>query len=516
MFIIENYCIFSVNMDNHNIKIKYHKWNQKMKKSFFNSCKNILHIKDIQFYQPYFSLYFHIHNTKLSHKTIDINRNLFIHEIKNIVNEKYYTSNIIADCLIYDKYKNHIYNEEVFCKCIPLLDPIYLMQNNYNNVIKRNHILPSSFNYNTYHKINSMDNSAYIDSFFSFICSEITTKKLSPSFPLYYGSITCMKDDFSYDISDDHDTLQNEKWFKKNLGKNYTLDIYVSSSDEEDSDEDNHESSSDEDNHDEDNNKSSSDSDDDTISIASSNEYYKNDDYIVALKNIPCELFFIEKLDGTLEDLLDDNIDFNLIISCIFQVSFGILYLQKHYQFTHNDLHVNNIMFKKTDKDFFYYKYNNIYFKVPTYGYVFKIIDFGRSIFTFHNKLFFNDSFKKYGEAEGQFKHPFFDIYNRSKNNKLNINFNFDICRLAITILDVCNYDKNDPTFDNEFYNFIYNLTLDNDCNSLMDLDDDFNMYISITNKACNSLPSNIIQNKIFNNYRIKKKYFPKKLYYHL
>lgn len=508
MFIIENYCIFSVNMDNHNIKIKYHKWGKKMKKIFFNSCKNILDIKDIQFYQPYFSLYFYIHNTKSSHKSIDINRNLFIHEIKGIINEKYYTSNVIIDCLIYDKYKNYIYNDELFCKCIPLLDPIYLMQNNYNNIVKRNDLLPSSFNYNTYQKINSMDNSAYIDSFFSFISSEITTKNILPSFPLYYGSITCIKDTFNYDISDDHDTLQNEKWFKKNLGKNYTLDIYVSSSDEECSDSDDDISTT--------TSSSSQDSDDDTISIASSGEYYKNDDYIASLKNIPCELFFIEKLDGTLEDLLDDKIDFNLIISCIFQISFSLMYLQKHYQFTHNDLHVNNIMFKKTDREFFYYKFNNIYFKVPTYGYVFKIIDFGRSIFTFHNKLFFNDSFKKYGEADGQFKHPFYDIYNRSNHNKLNINFNFDLCRLAITILDVCNYDKNDPQFNNHFYNFIYNLTLDNECNSLMDLDDDFSMYISITNKACNSLPSDIIQNKIFNNYRIKKKYFPKKLFYHL
>lgn len=512
---MKNIVCFSVNMDIHNIKINYHKWNKQMKKSFFNSCKNILNIKDIQFYQPYFSLFFYIHNTKNSHKTIDINRNLFIHKINDIINQKYYTSNLILDCTIYDKQKNNIYNDNVFCKCIPLLDPIYLMQNNYNNIVKRNDLLPSSFNYNTYQKINSMDNSAYIDSFFSFISSEITTKNILPSFPLYYGSITCIKDTFNYDISDDHDTLQNEKWFKKNIGKNYTLDIYISSSDDEDHDDSDDESIDNSEDNSEDNNKNSSD-DDETISITSSEEYYKNNDYIVSLKNIPCQLFFIEKLDGTLEDLLDDNIDHNLIISCIFQISFSLMYLQKHYQFTHNDLHINNIMFKKTEKSFFYYKYNNIYFKVPTYGYVFKIIDFGRSIFNFHNKLYFNDSFKKYGEAEGQFKTPFFDLYHKSTHNKLNINFNFDLCRLAITILDVCNYDKNITSFQNDFYNFIYNLTLDNDGNSLMDLDDDFNMYIAITNHSCNSLPSNIIHNKIFNCYRIKKKFFPKKLYYHL
>ena len=55
--------------------------------------------------------------------------------------------------------------------------------------------------------------------------------------------------------------------------------------------------------------------------------------------------------------------------------------MQKHYSFTHNDLHINNIMYTSTSKTFLYYKYNNIYFKVPTYGYLFKIIDFGRSHF---------------------------------------------------------------------------------------------------------------------------------------
>ena len=57
-------------------------------------------------------------------------------------------------------------------------------------------------------------------------------------------------------------------------------------------------------------------------------------------------------------------------------------------------------------------------------------------------------------------------------------------------------------------------MTLTKDCQSLFDLDDDFNMYISIAKNASNALPKDIIQNIIFNNYRIKKKFFPKKSYY--
>ena len=51
---------------------------------------------------------------------------------------------------------------------------------------------------------------------------------------------------------------------------------------------------------------------------------------------------------------------------------------------------------------------------------------------------------------------------------------------------------------------------------SLSKLKDDFNMYVSISKYANNSLPRDIIQNYIFKNMRIKKKSFPKKLYYSL
>ncbi len=503
------------------IYLKYYKWGKKDQKRLIQSCKEYLNINNIQFYKPFFSLYFNIHNTKNSHKRIDINRNVFLIEILNVITQKYYTSNSIMICKLFNKSKNYTYNEEVFCKCIPLLDPMYFMMNNYNLNIKRNPILPSAFNYNTFKKINDIDNSAYIDTFFSFICSEITIQNINPSFPLFYGSVNGIKENFNYDISDDYDTLKNEYWFQKNLGNNYSLDIYVSSSDDEEysssddedcpsSDDENLPSSDDED-------RPSSDNSSISDTSNSSDEENNSDDCIALLKNIPCEFFFIEKLEGTLEDLLEENFNKDIILSCIFQISFALCYLQKHYQFSHNDLHINNIMFKKTDRIYLYYKYNNIYFKVPTHGYLFKIIDFGRCIFTFKNRLFYNDAFHKHGEAQGQFKDPYKYLnYNDNKNN-FKLNYNFDLCRLAITILEVCCYDKtkdyNDKT---EFYNFLYHMTLDNNNNSFLNLEDDFNMYILISKYSCNSKPSTIIQNDIFNKYRIKKKNFPKKLFYKL
>ena len=46
----------------------------------------------MSFYQPYYSLYFNIHNTKNSHKTIDLDRRFFIKEITSLIKEKYETS----------------------------------------------------------------------------------------------------------------------------------------------------------------------------------------------------------------------------------------------------------------------------------------------------------------------------------------------------------------------------------------------------------------------------------------
>ena len=176
-------------------------------------------------------------------------------------------------------------------------------------------------------------------------------------------------------------------------------------------------------------------------------------------------------------------------------------------------------MYQKTDKLYLYYKFNNIYFKVPTHGYIFKIIDFGRAIFTFKDKLFFSDCFSKYGDADGQYKYPINNfLYDKklSQNNPVEPNYNFDMCRLSMTILDELNYDKNKNYEDNQYViDFLYSMTIGDDV-ELYELEDNFDMYISIAKYSNNSLPLDIIQNDIFRKYRIKKKHFPKNFSYHL
>ena len=70
-------------------------------------------------------------------------------------------------------------------------------------------------------------------------------------------------------------------------------------------------------------------------------------------------------------------------------------------------------MFYKTTRKFLHYKFNDVYYRVPTYGKIYKIIDFGRAIYTFKSKIICSDSFEKNGDAATQYN--FGPFYNSDK-----------------------------------------------------------------------------------------------------
>ena len=106
---------------------------------------------------------------------------------------------------------------------------------------------------------------------------------------------------------------------------------------------------------------------------------------------------------------------------------------QKAFSFTHNDLHTNNVMYISTNTKYLYYIYKNKNYKVPTFGRIFKIIDFGRSIYKYKGKTFCSDSFNSNGDAATQYNtEPYFN----ENKPRLEPNFSFDICRLACSIFD--------------------------------------------------------------------------------
>ena len=113
----------------------------------------------------------------------------------------------------------------------------------------------------------------------------------------------------------------------------------------------------------------------------------------VNIEDFPVQIICLEKMEATLDSLLEKDMSIEEWRSCLFQVIMILITYQKMFDFTHNDLHTNNIMFNKTEKEFIYYKFESKYFKVPTYGRLYKIIDFGRAIYTFKGKFICSDSF---------------------------------------------------------------------------------------------------------------------------
>ena len=83
--------------------------------------------------------------------------------------------------------------------------------------------------------------------------------------------------------------------------------------------------------------------------------------------------------------------------------------------------------------EYIYYQYNEKIYKVPTFGKIFKLIDFGRAIYKFENHVFCSDSFAPGDDAATQYN--FEPYYNKSKPI-IEPNMSFDLCRLGCSIYD--------------------------------------------------------------------------------
>ena len=154
----------------------------------------------------------------------------------------------------------------------------------------------------------------------------------------------------------------------------------------------------------------------------------------LTLKRFPVKVICMEYCENTFDDLiLSNNLTNDEWYSALMQVIMILIMYQKTFSFTHNDLHTNNVMYNHTKQKFIFYRYKKITYKVPTFGRLFKIIDFGRSIYKCNDLLFCSDSFQNGEDAATQYNtEPFFN----EKKPRLDPNFSFDLCRLACSIFD--------------------------------------------------------------------------------
>ncbi len=108
----------------------------------------------------------------------------------------------------------------------------------------------------------------------------------------------------------------------------------------------------------------------------------------VILRKMPVLITFLEAQDGVLDTELEacgeESAERDAQwLAWIFQIVAALAVLQERIGLTHNDLHTNNILWTKTEEEFLYYKWgpSGKHYRVPTYGRVLKVIDFGRAIY---------------------------------------------------------------------------------------------------------------------------------------
>jgi hypothetical protein len=298
------------------------------------------------------------------------------------------------------------------------------------------------------------------------------------------------------------DISRNSTATSNNSITNYTTDGENEGDEgDEGNDNDNEDSEEEDDNDNEDSEEYSSEE--------NSNSNSEDEDLIITIKNFPCQLICQEKCDGTLDELFDNGeMDIEKSSSCIFQIIMTLVMYQKLFEFTHNDLHTNNIMYIDTDITHLVYHYIDensklVKYKIPTFGKIFKIIDFGRSIYKVNGKTFCSDSFENGGDGYSQYNcEPFYN----SKKPVLEPNMSFDLCRLACSIYDFI-IDDEEPEEMDLFQRLIYNWCLDDSGKNILykksgeERYPNFKLYKMIARTVHSCVPLEQLDYPLFKNY---------------
>lgn len=183
--------------------------------------------------------------------------------------------------------------------------------------------------------------------------------------------------------------------------------------------------------------------DDDGNTLESDLSFSDEYEVYAVLENMPVVVLYYEKMVDALDKLLDDtelvgaehDTDewFKIWSAWVFQICAGLTQIQLWLNLTHNDLHTNNIVWKPTSEEFLYYKNKSgCIWKVPTYGKIFQIIDYGRAIFTIDNKLIISGDHYDGGDAASQYN---FGIIQDKSLPYVPPNRSFDLCRLACGLI---------------------------------------------------------------------------------
>jgi hypothetical protein len=185
---------------------------------------------------------------------------------------------------------------------------------------------------------------------------------------------------------------------------------------------------------------------------------------------------------------------------------------QKYVKFCHNDLHTNNIVWVPTSESHLYYKaQDGQTFKVPTYGKLFKLIDFGRATCEVGDLKIMSSDFAPGQDAYGQYNWgPFAD----PEEDEVAPNPSFDLCRLAVALFGhFCN-EEEAPRHDDDsdLLKLLWSWMIDDEGESVL-IDEDglerfpgFDLYIHIGRAVHGAVPGAQFNQKPFSQFKWKGK----------
>jgi hypothetical protein len=453
--------------------IDIHQFSKKYEETHIDNGYNPYRVGQIQTYNPMYSVLLAAaaDDGRIDYNSIALNHKYHLHDVDTVI----------------DQETDELIKTPVFIKFSPLLDPIRYMIGKYQRVSDRIFLPTHDAPEQPIDKIIDPNNAAYIDSFFCFLSSQLLHIHGFIHGIDFYGSFLGVQSKYRMEITDDIEYLNNPTFFNENINKKFSLEkggyeqivnygsrnhkikleigeetditeieqfeigdlnntvapseeiaeIYRndeianacndSSSDSEDSDSsseeetDTHTDDPDEDNWE-------TDCSENTSSQSTETEQY------ILIDNMPVQMICLEKCDDTLDSLFEnDTIDCDTAIAALFQIIMILITYRKAFDLTHNDLHTNNIVFSATTIEFLYYQFDNQTYKVPTFGKIYKIIDFGRGIYKYRGRVFCSDSFALDGDAATQYNtEPYYD----DKKPRIEPNFSFDLARLGCSIYD--------------------------------------------------------------------------------
>lgn len=380
----------------------------------------------------------------------------------------------------------------VFIKATHIVDPLMTIEG--ECVCPSDGALPAPTELwlNTLDKVNEPNNEAYVDALFAAVADRLNQTDLSPHWLRCFGSFTGRAAHYRYNISEEYPSLRRKSFWQRNqalgifgVAKEEATDIDLEApamqmSEAQEIDMDDFETAdvptvataptttttataatTDIDGVEliEADDTSSctikgrpvriyklpTSSDSSTSSSDSSTESSAEDDgyeYFATFKNFPVQVTLLERAEGTMEDLAEEESE-ECWTAWIFQVIAALCAAQHWFGFVHNDLHTNNVMWVRTTQPYLYYRIHPkgstapYIYRVPTHGYIMKIIDFGRASYWLPEPagFFISDAFFPGNDAGFQYNcEPFFEAKN---GKRIEPNPSFDLCRLAVALLDM-------------------------------------------------------------------------------